>query len=146
MTQWNIITQVTSKTLWPIHSARDIVMRVWAYTLYLHDGVRDVVRYRVVSCGRMRRGHVRYRGQCELGLNTLSKYSLTSKVIKYKYPAGSRSDLALFPSSMRSLMSAYDVTTSFDKSSTYGPSRGCSRTRNDLFLLFGFNRSRTCSQ
>uniref|UniRef100_A0A2M3ZUA1 Putative secreted peptide n=1 Tax=Anopheles braziliensis TaxID=58242 RepID=A0A2M3ZUA1_9DIPT len=52
---------------------------------------------------------------------------------------------ALLPSSIRSWMSWYEVTASFDKSSTYGPSSGCSRTFR-LPLFFGFSRSRTRSQ
>lgn len=39
------------------------------------------------------------------------------------------------PSSMSRSMSSKEVTTSFDKSSTYGPSEGCSRTLRLLWPI-----------
>ena len=56
------------------------------------------------------------------------------------------SHLVLFPSSMSALISSNDSTASLDRSSTYGPSRGCSRTLKLFLSPFGFSRSRTRSQ
>jgi hypothetical protein len=49
---------------------------------------------------------------------------------------------ALLPSSIRFIISSYPFTTSLDRSSTYGPREGCSRTRR-LPVFFGLRRSRT---
>jgi hypothetical protein len=52
---------------------------------------------------------------------------------------------ALLPSSIRFIISSYERTTSLLRSSTYGPSAGCSRTRR-FPVFFGFSRSRTCAR
>eukprot|EP00160_Parvularia_atlantis_P014531 Unigene3677_Nuclearia_a/m.11212 Unigene3677_Nuclearia_a/g.11212 ORF Unigene3677_Nuclearia_a/g.11212 Unigene3677_Nuclearia_a/m.11212 type:complete len:570 (+) Unigene3677_Nuclearia_a:1-1710(+) len=52
---------------------------------------------------------------------------------------------ALLPSSIRRLMSVKLATSSLDRSSTYGPRTGCSRTLHEWSFMAGLSRSLTFS-